>query len=70
MYAIIKMINGNFFIHAEGYTTIESVKAEYHGLCRTLWSAPDVIKATVTIVDENMDIVLNCREFIYHEAET
>ena len=27
MYAIIKMINGNFFIHAEGYTTIESVKA-------------------------------------------
>lgn len=67
-YAIIKVINGNFSIHAEGFTTLASVKTNYHGLCQTLWNAQDVITATVMIVDEQMDCVEDYKEFITHEV--
>ena len=65
-YAIIKVINGNYFIHAEGITSITSAKTQFHGLCQTLWNASDVITAEVAIVDEQLDIVEGYKEFIYH----
>ena len=68
-YAIVKVINGNFSVHAEGFTEIASAKVNYHGLCQTLWNAPDVITAEVVIVDEQLDIVEGYREFIHHDAE-
>ena len=67
-YAIIKVINGNYSIHAEGITALENAKTQFHGLCQTLWNAPDVIKATVIIADENLDIVEGYKEFIHHEV--
>lgn len=75
VYAIIKIINGNYFIHAEGFTDLNSAKTSFHGLCQTLWNAPDVYKGCVAIVDENMNIVANngttlYKEFIIHEAPT
>ena len=65
-YAIIKVINGNYFIHAEGMTSLETAKTNYHGLCQTLWNAPDVTKAMVMITDENLDVVEGFKEFIAH----
>ena len=65
--AIVKVINGNYFIHAEGITSLESAKTQYHGLCQTLWNAPDVLTAEVMIVDENLDCVEGYREYIHHE---
>ena len=67
-YAIQKCVNGNFSIHAEGFTTVESAKVSYHGLCQTLWNAPDVISAHVAIVDEQLNVVEGYKEAIYHEA--
>lgn len=67
-YAIIKVINGNYFVHAEAITSVESAKAQFHGLCQTLWNAPDVITACVKIVDEQLDTVEGYRESIRHEA--
>lgn len=66
-YAIIKITNGNYFIHAEGITSIASAKTQFHGLCQVLWNAPDVITGVVMIIDENGDVVENYKEFIYHE---
>ena len=66
-YAIIKVINGNYFVHAEGITNIASAKTQFHGLCQTLWNASDVITAMVKIVDEQLDCVEGYREFIHHE---
>ena len=66
-YAIIKVINGNFFIHAEGITAIEAAKTQFHGLCQTLWNAPDVLNAYVMIADEQLDVVEGYKEFIHHE---
>ena len=54
-YAIIKVINGNYFIHSEGITAIETAKVQFHGLCQTLWNAPDVATAMVMIADGNTD---------------
>ena len=67
-YSIIKVINGNYFIHAEGITELSSAKVQFHGLCQTLWNAPDVISAYVMIVDEQLDVVEGYKEYIHHEV--
>ena len=66
-YAIIKCINGNYFVHAEGITDLNSAKVGYHGLCQQLWNAADVTTAMVMIADENLDCVGRYKEFIQHE---
>ena len=68
-YAIIKVINGNYFIHAEGITDLSAAKTQYHQLCASLWNEPEVLTATVIIVDEKLDIEDGHREFISHESE-
>jgi len=65
-YAIVKVINGNYFIHAEGITNIMSAKVSFHNLCASLWNAPDVETAAVKIMDENLDCVQGYVEFIDH----
>ena len=67
-YAIIKVINGNFFIHAEGITDLGNAKTTFHGLCQTLWNAPDVLSAYVMIADEQLDAAEGYKEYIHHEA--
>lgn len=66
--SIIKVINGNYFIHAEGITDLSSAKTQYHGLCQALWNAPDVLNAYVMIVDEQLDVVEGYKEFIHHDS--
>ena len=68
-YAIIKAVNGNYYIHAEGITDIGTAKVQFHGLCQTLWNAPDVVTAYVEIVDEQLDVVEGYKEFIHHDTE-
>lgn len=70
MYAIIKVVNGNYSVHAEGITELASAKTQFHGLCQTLWNASDVITAHVEIVDEQLNCVEGYREFIHHESES
>lgn len=67
-YAIIKVINGNHFIHSEGITDLSGAKTQFHSLCQTLWSAPDVEKAYVEIIDEQLDCVEGYKEYIHHGA--
>ena len=67
-YAVIKVINGTYSVHAEGFQTVEAAKVSYHGLCQTLWNSPDVLTASVAIVDEQMDTVEGYKEFIHHDA--
>lgn len=68
MYAIIEMVNGNFFIRAEGITSVESALIQYHARCQTLWNAQDVITAYVMIADEQLDCYADYKEYIHHEA--
>ena len=66
-YAIIECVNGSFVVRAEGIQSIEAAKVQYHGRCQTLWNATDVQTAYVEIVDEQLDVVDGCKEFIRHE---
>ena len=65
-YAIIKVINGNYFVHAEGFIDLSAAKTSYHGLCQSLWNASDVITACVMITDENLDTIPGYKEVISH----
>ena len=67
-YSIIKVVNGNYSIHAEGITDLNNAKVSFHGVCQTLWNAPDVITACVMIADENLDAVEGYKEVIRHEV--
>ena len=67
-YAILKCVNGNYAVHAEGITTLEAAKVQFHGLCQTLWNATDVITAHVMIADEQLDPVEGYKEYIHHDA--
>lgn len=67
-YAIIECINGNWFIHAEGITSLSSAKMQFHGRCQVLWNSPDVITAYVMLADEQLDVVEGYKEFISHET--
>lgn len=66
MYAIIKVVNGVFTIAAEGITALSNAKTQFHGICQTLWNAPDVITGCVMIVNDQLDIVEGYKEFIAH----
>lgn len=68
VYSIIKVINGNYSVHAEGFTDLANAKTAFHGLAQTLWNAPDVITAEIMIADENLDAVEGYKEFIHHEV--
>lgn len=67
-YAIIQCVNGNYSVYAEGITTIEAAKVQFHGLCQTLWNAPDVITAHVMIADEQLDPVEGYKEYVHRNA--
>jgi len=64
-YGIIKVTNGNYNIHAEGFVDDpNAAKVNYHGLCQTLWNDPGTQTACVMIVDENLDVLPGYKEFI------
>lgn len=67
-YSIIKVVNGNYFIEAEGFTDIDKAKVKFHGVCQTLWNEPKVITGCVIIADESLDAVEGYREVIRHEV--
>ena len=69
-YAIIKVVNGSYSVHAEGITDAGTAKAQFHSVCQTLWNASDVITSSVMIVNENFDCVEGYRENIRKEATT
>ena len=63
-FAVIKCVNGNFSVHAEGFTDLASAKTSFHGLCQMLWNADDVQTASVIIVNENFYEVTGYHEVI------
>lgn len=65
-YAVVKVVNGTYAIHSEGFTDIEKAKINFAQLWATLMNAPDVITASIMIVDENLDNVEGYKEFVDH----
>ena len=68
-YAIIKCVNGAFTVDSE-YGELTQAKVQFHTVCRTLWNSEDVLSAKVVLVDEQLNVVEDYREFIHHEQQT
>ena len=66
-YAIIECINGAFFVRAEGITSLEAAKTQYHSRCQVLWNAADVKTAYCMIADTQLDVVEGYKEYIHHD---
>lgn len=67
-YAVLKASNGNFFIDSE-WSDLTKAKVQFHTVCRTMWNATDVLTAKVEIVDEQLNVVEDYREYIHHDPE-
>ena len=65
IYAVIKVVNGSYAIHAEGMTA-DAAKVSYFGLCQSLWNANDVLDACVMVVDTNLNQLGDYKEHIRH----
>lgn len=66
-YAVIAVTNGNYNVHAEGFTdNLDGAKVNYHGYCEALWNDSETTSATVMIADENLDVVEGYKEYIHH----
>lgn len=67
-YYVVHVSNGNLQIQSiTEHGTPESALVEYHNRCKVLWSEPSVIKATVKILDEQLDCYQGYSEIITHE---
>lgn len=67
-YAIVKVTDGNYNIHAEGITDLASAKTQFHALCSALWNDKPTRTACVKIMDENLDCVEDYKDYITHDA--
>ena len=67
--AIIRCINGNFSIAAEGIETEQAALVAFHNQCAALWNAPDVTTGEVAVLDEQLDVYHGCKEFISHAPQ-
>lgn len=71
MYYVIHVSNGALQIDSiTEHSTPEAALVEFHGRCRALWNEPTVIKATVKILDEQLDCYQGYSEIITHADAT
>ena len=68
--AIVRCINGNFSIAAEGIETEQAAQVAFHNQCSALWNAADVITGEVAVLDEQLDVYHGCKEFIQHTPQS
>lgn len=70
-YYVVHVSNGNLQIQSiTEHGTPEAALVEYHNRCKMLWSEPSVIKATVKILDEQLDCYQGYSEVITHAEES
>lgn len=65
--AVIDNVNGVFTVQSEWDNNPQGAIMAFHDRCRILWSASDVVKATVRILDEDLNIFEGKSEIITHE---
>ena len=65
---IVKVVNGNPAIVSEWTNNVQGAIISFHDTCKTLWNAADVTKATVRILDEQLDCYQGYNEIITHEV--
>lgn len=65
---VLQNVEGNITNVSTWVDNIAGAKKAYHDRCGLLWVEQGVTNAVVILVDENMDIVDGCKEYIKKEA--
>ena len=65
---VVKISNGSIAVVSEWTDNSQGALVSFHDTCKTLWNAPDVIKATVRILDDQLDCYQGHSETIVHEV--
>jgi len=65
--AVVDNVNGIFKIESEWVDNEQGAIVAFHQRCAVLWNADDVLKATVKILDEQLDNYMGYSELIVHE---
>ncbi len=68
MYSVIQQINGAFTVKFEG-ADLNSMKYNYHHWLSLLYNDAGAVKGVVKLVDENLDLVDGCVEYIDKPAK-
>jgi hypothetical protein len=67
-YYVIHVSNGALQVNdITEHSTPEAALVKFHQICAALWNEPTVIKATVKILDEQLDCYQDHTETITHE---
>lgn len=67
--SVVSNINGVFKIESEWTDNEQGAIVAFHQKCATLWNTKEVIKATVKILDEQLDNYGGYLELITHAQE-
>lgn len=65
---VIACTDGNFNIHSEHDDETAAIM-EFHGYCRALWGDANTNKASVKILDEQLDVYQGYSELITRNTE-
>jgi hypothetical protein len=70
MYAVIKVVDGNYSVHTEGHTDINDARHSFYSYCAALSKDEGFQTATVMVVDENLDKVEDYKAFFSNVVKT
>ncbi len=66
-FAVVEDVNGAFVVKSE-HDDPQSACVAFHDRCKILWNASDVIKATVKVFDEDLNVFEGKSEVITHDT--
>ena len=65
MLDVIQKVSGNLsIISSWGDDELASAKSAYHNQCRLLYADAETKSGVVALLDDNLDVVDGCKEFI------
>ena len=68
--AVVDNVNGEFKVESEWNVpdapAAQGAIVAFHNRCMVLWNAPDVERATVKILDENLNLFGDYEETVEH----
>lgn len=67
-FAVVDNVNGAFTVRTE-HNDEQSALVSFHDRCKVLWNAADVEKASVKILDADLNVFEGKSEVITHEQE-
>ena len=67
-YDVVQKVDGNLVIQSSWTDDKVGAKQAFHNVCKNLYADKDTTSGVVAILDDNLDVVDGCKEFIVKEG--